>query len=894
MKYRKSVLSASIVTCLAFGAQAQDASPQPAATDLDTIQVVGIRGALEKSLDTKREASSHVEAVSAEDIGKLPAKNVADTLRELPGVNIASSSASEGAFDEADRVSLRGTAPSLTQTTLNGHGIATGDWFVLSQVQTVGRSVSYSLLPSEIVDQVVVHKSSEAKLVEGGAAGSIDIITRKPLQFDKPFTLEGSVGAVYSDLPGDTKPQFSGLLNWKNDAGNFGVLLQPFFEKRSLRRDGQEVVGGYGQIAADAPVTATNPDLAGVYYPNLLGATLFEQERERKGGTVDIQFKPSDSLTLDLNGFTSEMKADNYNRNYMIWGSQFVGSQAPDSYTVSNGVLTNASYSPNGTTPYGVYDMISRPGAKSSTNYISLNADWMVNDAVDVKFEAGTSHGEGKSPHQDVLETGISPTGGTVGWQMNGLGNVIDASLGDGNTPSTQLPSAGWIFGDQGIDVKDKEDWFAADSTWSNSEGVLGSLDFGVRYTEHERHNDSDIGQGPLNGMPPLSALPTTGGSYPSDFGDGLGGSLPSGIWYYTPAQLAAINAAYANRDPVARFNWQNVYGVKEKNGAAYVQANFIGDRWSGNIGLRYVNTSSTIHYNQGVDASIPGAITGSAFGAYLPIEVGNDYSKLLPSANFKFDFTDTLVGRVAASKTLTRPDYSALAGYVSLDDITHTGSGGNPYLKPLISSNFDASLEWYFAPRALLAASAFYMKMKDYIDVGGSQVISYKDQQASYDAGTDIYSNYLVTVPVNTDAKVKGLELTYQQPIGEHFGFNANYTYTDGDTDTGTPMFGTSKNTYNVAGYFENDAFSARLSYSYRDSFYAGASRATPFYQDDFGTLSASLGWKVTDYLSLSLDALNLNNPKSKYYTDTDVGFLPYAVYSNGRQYYLNARFKF
>src|SRR5690606_26078545 len=129
-----------------------------------------------------------------EDIGKLPAKNVADALQQLPGVNISSSSASEGGFDEADRVSLRGTNPSLTQTLVNGHNVGTGDWFVLSQVANVGRSVSYSLFPAEIVDQVVVHKSSEAKLVEGGSAGSVDIITRKPLQYADPLTISGSVG----------------------------------------------------------------------------------------------------------------------------------------------------------------------------------------------------------------------------------------------------------------------------------------------------------------------------------------------------------------------------------------------------------------------------------------------------------------------------------------------------------------------------------------------------------------------------------------------------------------------------------------------------------------------------------------------------------------------------
>src|SRR5690242_3453552 len=220
MSHRKTLLAASIIAglCLAGTLQAQDANQNTAprkekAKELATITVTGIRDSEAESLALKKDAASHVEVVTAEDIGKLPAKNVADTLQRLPGVNISSSSASEGGFDESDRVSLRGTNPSLTQTLVNGHNIGTGDWFVLSQVQTVGRSVSYSLLPSEVVSQVVVHKTSEAKIVEGGAAGSVDIITRKPLEFAKPFTAEASVGGVYADLPSDTKPQFSGLFN---------------------------------------------------------------------------------------------------------------------------------------------------------------------------------------------------------------------------------------------------------------------------------------------------------------------------------------------------------------------------------------------------------------------------------------------------------------------------------------------------------------------------------------------------------------------------------------------------------------------------------------------------------------------------------------------------------
>lgn len=172
MNTRKTLLSAAIVSCIAFSAHAQQAAPT--ATDLDTVTVTGIRGSMEKSLDTKREANARVEVVTAEDVGKLPAHNVADTLQRLPGVNISSSSADEGGFDEADRVSLRGTSPSLTQTLINGHTVGSADWFVLSQGNNVGRSVSYSLLPSELVSSVEVNKSSQAKLQDGGTTGTVN------------------------------------------------------------------------------------------------------------------------------------------------------------------------------------------------------------------------------------------------------------------------------------------------------------------------------------------------------------------------------------------------------------------------------------------------------------------------------------------------------------------------------------------------------------------------------------------------------------------------------------------------------------------------------------------------------------------------------------------------
>ena len=249
MRIARSTLIGTAVAMALFGrngaVHAQTSGDKTSSNQnapLQEVVVTGIRFSLQESLQAKRSADSVVEVVSAEDIGKLPDKNVADALQRVAGVNISSAAAGEGGFDENDRVSIRGTSPSLTQTTINGHAVASGDWFLLDQFQTVGRSVSFTLLPAEIVNKVVVHKSQTADLVEGGVAGSVDIQTRKPLDFHKSLTGAVQLQAVYADQPSKTDFQGSALVNWKNDANNFGVLLQGFSEKREVRREDRKSV----------------------------------------------------------------------------------------------------------------------------------------------------------------------------------------------------------------------------------------------------------------------------------------------------------------------------------------------------------------------------------------------------------------------------------------------------------------------------------------------------------------------------------------------------------------------------------------------------------------------------------------------------------------------------
>ncbi len=917
MQLRKKVLSMSIVAALAVAgpAAAQEAtadapSGQDEATTLDSVVVKGIRGAIEQSLESKRSENSRVEVITSEDIGKMPDKNVADSLSRVPGVNISAASANEGAFDENDRVSMRGTSPSFTQTTIDGHGIGTGDWFVLNQSGTVGRSVSYSLLPSELVDKVVVRKSSEAKLVEGGAVGTVDIVTRNPLNFENGFSVFGSVGAVYADLPGKTDPQISVLGNYRNEAGNFGLMVQAFSEERHLRRDGQELLG-YAPIGAGTAAAQAHPELEGVFFPTLIGSALFEQERKRTGGMVSVQFKPMDTLELEANYFRSDMKADNYNRNYMLWGSRIINGtdgsngQVPlPGFVIRNNTLVEAEFAP---TPgagnaFGIYDQISRPGAKSSTEFYSVEGKWDVSDKLRLAAQAGSAEGHGETPTQDVAEWDVGIDSG-AGWGLHGVG-AADWHLGNTNTGAPGTPNVDyrldWIFGFQDIDVVDEEDWGQVDGTWFTDGGVVKSFDFGIRRAVHKRNLDQVTAQGPNFAADPFNpaSWPQGFNNYPGDFGSGLGGSFPRNIWYFTPDQLADLNDAQANRDPVSRFYFLGAYGLEETSSAAYAQLNFEGERWSANVGMRFVRTEEEVStYVQATDPTAPGVINTSAFGPYQIEVTTNVYKDWLPSANLRWNMTDDLVLRLAATRTLTRPDFSAIAGAVSLSPPANlggvgTGTGGNPDLAPILSTNLDATLEWYYAERALLSVGVFSMDLDNYVSLSNVRRTFNTEDRTDPQNPVIIPVEYDLTVPVGTQASVNGFELAWEGPIGEYFGAFANYTYAESDTDDGTPMLGTSKNTYNVGVWFENAMFNARVNYTYRSEFYSGLDRASAFYQDEIDSLSASFGWKINDNFSLSLDAMNLNNPKTKYYAENRDR--PRSIYENGRQYYLNFRFKY
>ncbi|MDH3549272.1 MAG: TonB-dependent receptor plug domain-containing protein, partial [Gammaproteobacteria bacterium] len=276
----------------AFAQQTQ--STADSGEPIEEIVVMGIRRSIADSITAKRMSDSVIDVVSAEDVGKFPDKNLAEAIQRVPGVVLNKE------FGEGERISIRGTAPNLTRTLLNGHALATADWFILDQLNTT-RSFNYLMLPSDIIGQVEVLKSSQANVEEGGIGGTVNVKTRDPLDLDA-FKAYAAVEMIYTDLAEEADPQFSGLVSWKNDDETFGILGAVVRQQRNIRRDGVEVLG-YDTIDL-------GPDTGEVLYPTLIGSALFEQERVRTGGNLGIQFRPSDKIEFNLTGLYSEFSAD--------------------------------------------------------------------------------------------------------------------------------------------------------------------------------------------------------------------------------------------------------------------------------------------------------------------------------------------------------------------------------------------------------------------------------------------------------------------------------------------------------------------------------------------------------------------------------------------------------
>jgi iron complex outermembrane receptor protein len=856
-----------------------------------TIIITGIRASIQASLDSKRRNDMVSEVVTAQDIGKFPDKNVADSLGRLTGVNVVTGSAAAGGFGENSTVSIRGTDPTLNLTLLDGHSIATGDWFVLDQTSG-GRSFDFSLLPSEIVGKLEVYKSSEADLPEGGIGGTINLHSRMPL--DLPAgTVSVTAQANYNDLADKWAPQISGLASWKNADHTFGILAAAFYQKRNFRRDGQEFLGytSYNNFGGSGKTAIA---------PNLIGEAFFRQKRIRKGGTVAMQWKPDDTFEVALNGIYTRMDANNINTNSMAWISTTAGTNstpgsplnALTAFTIDNGVVTSASWAnttTNGTPVNGrVQDDIFRD-ALSSTWVVNLDATWRPTPQLSVAGEVGYTKGKGETSDTYAWET----------YWHTGVNYTIDgktASVTYPGLPADPTSAAylnnfySWSWGGH-ITSPDQETYAKADIEYDFGNSFFRALKVGARYTDHKHSLDYIAYAWPGNGLYSGTQLVNLGTVFagqttPGNYGDALG-NFPG---YSLADQQLVLKELATNGGRNFAFYPQASFSVKERDAAIYAMARFDNDtNWRGNIGVRAVHTD--LHTTQYTATPLPGqTLVNSIFcpASGCGIEpVHHSYWDILPSANVTYAVQPDLLLRASAARVMTRPGYAQLAGAFTLNDTILTGSaGGNPNLKPTRAWEFNAGAEWYFGKQSLLSATLFYLDIDSYIT---QQTFTAFYTTLQHPQG----ATFTITGPVNgPGGHNKGIELNWQQPIAYGFGVLANYTYSDAKNRNGGPIDGNSKNTFNVTGYFENSLLSTRLAYTYRSKFQSGIDRATPMWQGNYGQLDGSLIVHITKYLDFTADAQNILNHKLYYFVGDPS--IPRAYYNNGRTFWVGAKATF
>ncbi|WP_295938882.1 TonB-dependent receptor [uncultured Xanthomonas sp.] len=877
MRHRPSVLSAAIAaSVLAFAAQAQQADS--AATDLDAVQVVGIRASLEKSLDTKRNNVTVSEAITAEDIGKFPSTNVAEAFAQIPGVTI------DRRFGQGERVSIDGTDPSLNLSFLDGHPVAQAIWLYGEQPN---RGFDYTLLSPQILGRAEIVKSTEARLTEGSLGGTVLMHTRQPLDL-KANEIAGSVGYSYSQQASEGKPNASLLYSWKNPQETFGVAVSAQHYEERVDRQGLEVFG-YAKAGSFANAAGVPADAD---VPNSINAAWFQQDRKRDSAVVNLQLKPSDALEFDLSGLYIKEDFDNYNQSmysFLTWNPGTVA--AVDALgDVRNGVVNSGHSSANANAGGGtvIYDNNVRQ-SQVTTKGLDLRGAyrgerWTLRGQV----------GQSKSDNDHLAQYFIEPFyNGGFRWDLD-RGIRFDDPTAARN-PANWGSAGGWI-GNNGVFSTQSKDRYGQLDLDLQFDGVFNQLLVGVRQGKH----DEDFALNVYGGVTPatLADIGTIGltdirGFYP-DHGQHVQAGRGNVIDWIRNSPVD-----YANPDPSSYLN--NTWALQQTNNAGYVQLNFSNAGLRGNLGLRYVRSKT-----EGSGFVYSGTPTLQDLDSKWQTRTQTEHF-LLPSLNLAYDTENDWVFRFGAGKVIAWAPYNQMVNNTFLNDTTLTGSGGNAALSPYESWNFNLSAEYYFAPQAVVAWSLFYKKIDNYIDTSATierQYNAIRDTSpqtwaqmlGSNGCTADGYCDYSIQRPRNAGiGKVKGFTLAYQQPFGDSgFGLSANYTYASGENNSGNPLPYQSRNSVAFSPYYEKGPWNARISLNWRDSYLAGGyvAGAAPASVDAYTDLGASVGYAFNAQWSLQLDAQNLLDEEYlQYLGDKDH---PAGRYHNGRRYMATLHFKF
>jgi iron complex outermembrane recepter protein len=871
LKEYACMTAASMPLSILFAPGAAAQTTHSARADVEEVVVYGIRKSMESSLNQKRANTSQVDVITAEDVTKFPDINVAESLSRLPGVTV------DRGYAEGEKVSILGVDSRLISTTLDGHPISSANW----QPATLdaGRSFNFSTLAPELVASAEVYKSPQARLYEGGLGGTVNIVTRKPLDL-KPHT--ASLSASYNrNLRTEANdPRGSLLYSWRNQSETFGALVLGAYNKTQIGGSSVGVLGGYQNAcgwwnsanpirsgagsggcttangvttfnnAAALPTVTSGPALRpDMLVPSAINQGAFIQDRERRTGYGALQWKPADDLEINANWLAMKDDYSNYSQSmYTEVGVGWDDRQLDGLYGTNANRLTYQSVVTN---EYGIVGGVTTHMAIREDNYYkesvltndnyNLGAKWTPG-AWAIEAKLGKSEAEGGSDPEYFLNW-YGTNAGSWSLGANSSNLTLNRPLTD---PTGFMILAGQQAGFVKTSVNSDEIEFAKlDVERELQWGPIQALLFGAALTKQTSDNTAFFYNTRATETITIADLPhfTT----PTSWIRGLGASGDL-LSYADVTQQATIDYSRSHKDPGnATRNFRdagNLWHVEEEDTAAYVQATFRRGRLHGDFGVRAVRTSSEQTYRSTLD---------SEPWFEEMVTANKSYTEWLPSLNTVFDLTETQLLRFTAAKVMARPGFKELSGQIEFSIDRLTGSGGNPYLDPYKSLNLGASYEWYYASTGLLNFDVFYRGIEDYIVMKArTQSVTLPQEAVDLCNADPTLACYprsnpmtmLVTTPTNLNkAHITGVSLGWQGDIGWGFGVATNITYldvstasyaTEGGTDAqGNPVPGStagelrlpylSRTSYTIAPYYEKGSLQARLSYTWRSRYING-----------------------------------------------------------------------
>jgi TonB-dependent receptor len=939
-----ALLAGTLVITAPVAFAQQETADGTADQSVEEIVVTGYRESLRSARDIKKNAKGVVDVIVAEDIGKMPDENVAEALQRIPGLAITRDNG------EGSEVSIRGIMPNLNRISVNGKTLtSSGD----------DQGVGFETFSSGLLDKVEVIKSPSANMVEGSIGATVLLKTKMPLDM-KDRKLVVAAQSEYNEMSDHYDPKASVTYYDQFADGRFGIAASLNYEERFLRQDGIDVFQwtmpvsvtgdqrgrintGYrdadGNRLYDAATqTLLCSETTGECHPDRIlpdgtdlgpyGAhdmrapnhRLFLDERERVGGNLTLDFKPSDTTRLVFDMTVSQY--DVYRERYQ-YSTGFQNTRVdPDSIVMgpNNTIVRAVHIACNGG------DLSCGEGGTLRGNRLPGNTSnnvwmWQENksaiyglqfekDLGRLRMTAGVGYTDTtrRTPEQYRMSYNTGNNDRLPMFYDLTLSDVpvwgVYTDVPDGvalpNGGDLMLPD---IYSLNAVtsftDVTDDDELeLQLDFEVDIDKGPFTTVYWGVRSTEREKDRNADAPRFTANAAGSIGDFSITLGTpgvlqeFPyNDWASDISGDL---IRSWPLADLdGGLEAFGVTReqlqgDPISDPDPIKSYVITEDTFAAYLMADyeFADGRVIGDIGLRMVETKN-------VSAGFFDAGDGAEAGVFP-----KNYTEVLPSLNLRYAIRDDMVMHFAAARVMARPTFGEVAPRLNISEANQRVAGGNPFLKPFVSDQLDLAFAYYMGNSGMVSIGLFYKDITDFIQKT-TVVDIYPDPEGGgcLMVGGDVDENgcslFEITTPQNGEnAEVRGVELIVQRDfdflpgIWGNFGVAANYTYNDSEVgilnpDTGVAITneltlpGLSEDTFNATLYYEDERLDMRLSRNYRSDYLvaAFAGQNNTNFTHDYMQLDFSAGYYITDNIKLTLQAQNLTNEKKWGYA----GWKPY-----------------